>query len=105
MPATKPISAAGSGWTKPEAGVIATRPATAPEIAPSTLGLPDFIHSAPTQPSVAAAAPKCVATKALVARPEADSALPALNPNHPTHNRLAPMKLKTKLCGFIPSPG
>ena len=34
------------GFTNPEAGVMATRPATAPEIAPSTLGLPFLIHSA-----------------------------------------------------------
>ena len=28
------------GWTKPEAGVMATRPATAPEMAPRAVGLP-----------------------------------------------------------------
>src|SRR4051794_29004641 len=105
MPAAKPIIAAGIGCTKPDAGVIATSPATAPEIAPSTLGLPPLIHSATTQPSVAAAAPKWVATKALVASPEAARALPALNPNQPTHSRLAPMKLRTRLCGFIASEG
>src|SRR4051812_8349156 len=96
---------AGKGCTNPEAGVIATSPATAPEIAPSTLGLPTFLHSATTQPSVAAAAPKWVATKALVASPEAASALPALKPNQPTQSRLAPMKLSTRLCGFMSSPG
>ena len=57
------------------------------------------------QPSAAAAAPKCVATNALVARPDAASALPALNPNQPTHSRHAPMKLSTRLCGFIGSLG
>ena len=31
---------AGNGFTKPEAGVIATSPATRPEMPPSTLGLP-----------------------------------------------------------------
>src|SRR5439155_26974041 len=99
------MTTAGIGWTNPEAGVIATSPATAPEIAPNTLGLPVLIHSAMTQPSVAAAAPKCVATNALVARPDAPSALPALNPNQPTHSKLAPIKLITRLCGFMPSPG
>ena len=84
---------------------MATSPATAPEIAPSTLGLPFFIHSATIQPSVAAAAAKCVATKALVARPDAASALPALKPNQPTHSRQAPMKLSTRLCGFMASLG
>src|SRR6266571_5480923 len=96
---------AGKGFTKPEAGVIATSPATQPEIAPKTLGLPFCIHSAPIHPRVAAAAPKCVATKALVARPEAARALPALNPNHPTHSRQEPVKLITRLCGFTDAVG
>src|SRR5437879_11999141 len=92
---------AGNGLTRPLAGVIATRPATQPEMPPSTLGLPETIHSANIHASAAAAAPKCVATNALVASPLAASALPALNPNHPTHSMHAPMKLTTRLCGFI----
>src|SRR5271155_3626581 len=95
------MASADIGPTKPEAGVMATSPATAPEIAPSTLGFPLRTHSAPAQPMVAAAAAKCVATNAEVARPLAASALPALNPNHPTHRRLAPMKLSTTLCGGV----
>ena len=39
-PAIRPMSRADMGWTKPEAGVMATRPATAPEMAPSAVGLP-----------------------------------------------------------------
>ena len=39
-PATMPITSAPIGLTKPEAGVMATRPATAPEMMPSTDGLP-----------------------------------------------------------------
>src|SRR5256885_7468790 len=58
-------------------------------------------HPAALQLPAAAAAPKCVATNALEAKPPAESALPALNPNHPTHNKHAPMKLSTKLCGGI----
>src|SRR5215469_2112618 len=100
-PAAKPISSAGNGLTNPDAGVMATSPATAPEIAPSMLGFPDFSHSASIQPSVAAAAPKCVATNALVASGEAASALPALNPNQPTHSRHAPITLITTLCGLM----
>src|SRR5215831_13274486 len=99
MPAMKPIASAGIGPTNPAAGVIATRPATAPEIAPSALALPFLNHSARLQPNAAAAAPKCVATNALDANEPAASALPALNPNHPTHSKHAPMKLSTKLCG------
>src|SRR4051812_26636531 len=99
------MNIAGIGWTKPEAGVMATSPATAPEMPPRTLGLPAFIHSAMTHPSAAVAAAKCVATKALVARLEAARALPALNPNQPTHSKAAPIKLRTRLCGLILSPG
>src|ERR1700733_10473497 len=96
-PAANPITTADMGETKPAAGVIATSPATAPEIAPRALGLPLFHHSAALQPRVAAAAPKCVATNALVASVPAESALPALNPNQPTHNRQAPITLMTRL--------
>src|SRR5258705_4832657 len=97
------MNSAGIGLTNPDAGVMATRPATAPEMPPSALGLPFPIHSAPIHPRAAAAAAKCVATNALVARPEAPRALPALKPNQPTHSRQAPIKLSVKLCGFIPS--
>src|SRR5271169_4978890 len=99
------MSSAGIGPTNPEAGVIATRPATHPEIAPRALGLPLRIHSATAQPIAAVAAAKCVATNALVARAPALSALPALNPNQPTHKRQAPIKLRTALCGIMGSLG
>src|SRR5512141_66257 len=92
-PAISPMRSADIGRTNPAAGVTATSPATAPEIAPRALGLPLCIHSAADHPTTAAAAAKCVATNALVASPPADSALPALNPNHPTHSSAAPMKL------------
>src|SRR5687768_11982722 len=105
MPAVNPMISACIGCTNPDAGVIATSPATAPEIPPSTLGLPLRIHSMNSHPSVAAAAPKCVATKALDASDPEPSALPALKPNQPTHNRHAPMKLNTRLCGFMASAG
>src|SRR5579863_5688045 len=102
-PAAAPISIAGNGLTKPDAGVTATSPATAPEMPPSTLGLPVAIHSAISHESAAAAVAKCVATNALVASADAATALPALNPNHPTHNRHAPTVLSTMLCGRIGS--
>src|SRR5262249_9914259 len=97
IPAMKPIISAGIGPTNPAAGVMATSPATEPEIAPSALGLPLRTHSAKIQPTAAAAAAKCVATKALVARLPELSALPALKPNQPTHSRQAPTKLITRL--------
>src|SRR5262249_60401957 len=98
-PAT-PTSPA-TGVKNPDAGVIATNPQTAPNIPPSTLGLPVRCHSIATHPSVPAAAAKCVAAKALVASEPADSALPALNPNQPTQSMQAPMTLRIKLCGGI----
>ncbi len=60
------------GVTKPEAGVIATRPATAPAAAPTTLGLPvaSQLSSGPDEQPAAAVA-RCVTTKALEARPPA----------------------------------
>src|SRR5829696_6583779 len=99
------MNRAGMGFTNPEAGVMATSPATAPEIPPRTLGLPLVIHSASSQPRVAAAAAKWVATNALVASPDAPRALPALKPNQPTQRRQAPMKLRTRLWGFIARVG
>src|SRR3979409_2325777 len=99
------MSSAGIGLTNPAAGVTATSPATAAEVAPRVLGFPLRNHSAPAHPRAAAAAAKCVATKALVARPPALSALPALNPNQPTHSRQAPIKLSTTLWGGMGSLG
>src|SRR5262245_7513393 len=92
------ISAA-IGVTNPEAGVMPTKPATAPEMPPNSVGLPCFSHSITSQPSTAAAAPKCVATNALDARPPAATALPALKPNQPTQSKHAPIVLMTRLCG------
>src|SRR6266542_167330 len=105
MPAASPVSRAAMGPTNPAAGVIATNPATAPDIAPTALALPLRNHSAPAQPITAAAAPRGVATNALVARVPDASALPALKPNHPTHSKQAPTKLRTTLCGGIASFG
>src|SRR5260370_13668926 len=93
------------GVTRPEAGVIATRPATAPEIAPRAVTRPPRIHSAALQPMAAAAAPKWVAMNAEVARVPALRAEPALNPNHPTQSKHAPIKLRTTECGGIGSRG
>src|ERR1019366_1995868 len=105
MPAMNPITMAGIGLTNPAAGVIATRPATAPEMAPKALGFPLLFHSATVQPAEAVAAAKCVATKALDARLPEESALPALKPNQPTQSKQAPIKLKTTLWGGTDASG
>src|SRR5271156_5343115 len=90
-PAAMPITSAPPGSTKPDAGVMATRPATAPDAAPSTDGLPLAIHSANIQPKAAAAVAICVTVIAMPARPFAAVADPALKPNQPTHSNDAPI--------------
>src|SRR5579875_903309 len=99
MPVMRPIQSAPMGVTKPEAGVMPTRPATAPEMPPRAEGLPLRIRSAASQPRAADAAAKWVLTKAEVARLLAARAEPALKPNQPTQSRQAPMKLRTTECG------
>src|SRR5213075_2627268 len=89
------------GVTKPAAGVMQTRPATAPDAPPSIVGLPPRIHSAAIQPSAAAAAAVLVLRKAVAASSLDDTALPALKPNQPTQRSEAPITLYTRLCGGI----
>src|SRR5262249_15821421 len=89
------------GPTNPAAGVIATRPATAPEIAPRAPARPFLMRSATLQLKAAAAAAKCVATNALAASPLDARALPALKPNQPTQSRQAPIKLSPRLSAGI----
>src|SRR5438093_2035957 len=89
-PAPNPIAIADDGETKPEAGVIATNPATAPAAAPSTLGCPCRSQLTVIQVSAPIAAAMLVTTNAFAARPLAPSALPALNPNQPNQRRPAP---------------
>src|SRR6266566_4178083 len=91
-------SAAGAP-TNPDAGVIATSPATAPDAAPTVVAFPCLIHSGMIQPSTAVAVARCVATNALPARPPDESALPALNPNQPNHSIDAPSTTNGTLCG------
>src|SRR5262245_3681590 len=91
--------------TKPAAGVIATRPATAPVTAPRAVGFPWRHASRPIQASAAAAAAVFVDANAIAASPFAASALPALKPNQPNHSRPAPMKVKSTLFGFATRDG
>src|SRR2546426_9942250 len=95
------MTTAAIGVTKPAAGVIPTRPATAPEAAPSTVGFPRELHSVSIQPRAAAAAAVFVVVKACAAKPLAPSALPALKPNQPNHSRLAPITVNGRLWGGI----
>ncbi len=96
-----PMNKAPTGPTKPEAGVIATRPATAPETMPSTLGLPRNSHSMNIQVNAAVAVAICVTAIAMPARPPEATAEPALKPNQPTHSSEAPIRLRIRLCGAM----
>ena len=87
MPMTMPCH----GSTKPDAGVMVPSPATAPEIMPSTDGLPRSHHSSTIQVSTPAQAARCVATMAKPARELAPSAEPPLKPNQPTQSRPVPI--------------
>ena len=98
-----PMQIAPPTPTKPAAGVIATRPATAPEAAPSIDGRPLNSHSPAIQDSVAAAVAAQVFTIASAAAPLASSAEPALKPNQPNHSSEAPIIVVVRLCGAIDS--
>src|SRR5690242_18813791 len=90
-------------FTKPHAGVITTRPATAPEQNPRMLGLPLMMYSAMAHTKEATAVARVVVVKALAAMPSAATALPALNPYHPTQSIPVPTMHSTMLCGGIGS--
>src|SRR3954451_6785836 len=102
-PATSPIAIAGIGPTNPDAGVVATSPATAPDGAPTVVARLCLIHSGISHPNTAAAVASWVATNADPARPFAASADPPLNPNHPNHRIAAPRITSGTLCGRNPS--
>src|SRR5690349_7836871 len=92
-------------FTKPVAGVMTTRPATAPEQNPSTVGLPRVIHSSMGQTKEATAVARVVVMNALAATPSAATALPALKPYQPTQSMPVPIEQSTMLCGGIGSLG
>src|SRR4051794_34996005 len=54
MPTTTPRTIEPTGLSDPQAGVIATRPATAPDAAPTLVGLPSRSFSGSNQPRMAA---------------------------------------------------
>src|ERR1700679_1250399 len=95
----RPMITAGVGPTNPDAGVMATSPATAPEAIPKTLGLPLVSHSEKSPPSAAAPVAICVVSMAIPAGPSAAPAEPALNPNQPTHSSDAPIRVSVRLYG------
>jgi len=102
-PAARPITNAPGMPTLPAAGVIATRPATAPEAAPSIEGLPLNSHSPSDQESTAQAVARKVFRNASAAELPASSADPALKPNQPTQRSDAPIIVSGRLWGDIAS--
>src|SRR6187399_2735696 len=97
--AITPIAMEPIGPTQPQAGVIATSPATAPEAAPSIVGEPLMIHSPSIHASVAAAVASSVLVNTSVAKPFASRFEPTLNPNQPTHSSAEPIMTIGRLCG------
>ena len=89
--------------TNPAAGVMATKPATAPEAAPNIEGLPLITHSPTVHETTAAAVANKVLRNASAAEPFASNAEPALKPNQPTHNKDAPTIVNVSECGAIDS--
>src|SRR5690349_9523474 len=89
------------GSTKPQAGVITTRPATAPEQNPRTLAFPRSTYSSIAQANDATAVASVVVVNAFAAMASAPSALPALNPYQPTQSIPEPTMQSTMLCGAI----
>ena len=94
---------APTGVTEAQAGVMATRPATAAVAPPSTVGLPRCSHSMNTQVSTAVAVAVLVVRKASPATPSAASSLPALKPNQPTQSSAAPITVSGRLWGGMGS--
>src|SRR5260221_13180457 len=93
-----PMHSEPTGPTKPDAGVMATRPATAPVHMPTTVGLPRIIHSTNIHVNAAVAVAMCVTVMAMPACIPALTAEPALKPNQPTQKHETPMKDRPKLC-------
>src|ERR1041384_7372103 len=89
-PARMPSTIAPIGPAYPDAGVTATRPATAPVTRPSSEGLPLPIHSTTIQESAAAAVATNEFVIASTAPPAASRLEPALKPNQPTQSSDAP---------------
>src|SRR5689334_18621497 len=99
MAAMAPIAIEPIVPTQPQAGVMATRPATAPDAAPSIVGEPLATHSPNIQAIVAAAVASSVLVNTSVAKPFASRLEPTLKPNQPTHSNAEPTMTYGTLCG------
>src|SRR5215470_13450151 len=103
-PAATPISIAPSEVTNPQAGVITTRPATAPEQKPRMLGLPRVTYSAIAQEKDAVAVAKVVVDNALHAITSPATRLTVVNRYDPTHNKPLRTAHPTKVSAAMTAP-
>src|ERR1700712_4065882 len=87
--------------TNPAAGVMATRPTTAPIQNPSTDGFFPLITSKNIHDNPAAPAAVLVVAKADTASALEAPAEPALKPNQPNHRRPVPIKTYGTFAGGI----
>src|SRR5438105_3716770 len=83
----------------PDAGVIATRPTTAPEAAPIALVLPVCAQLRKTHHIAATAVAMLVFWNASVSKKPANPALPGLKPNQPNQSSVAPSMISGMECG------
>ncbi len=104
-PAAAPTAIAPIGVTDPQAGVIATRPATTPDAAPNDVGLPCRTRSTTSHATIATAPEPSVLAAISAAEPFAASVDPALKPNQPNQSSPAPSITNGRLCGRIGSRG
>src|SRR5262245_2212296 len=95
------MTSAPSTLTDEQDGVIATRPATMPDAAPSDVAFPSRMRSVSNQASIAAAVATVVVTIVEPAKPLDAPAEPALKPYQPNHSRPAPSITNGRLCGRI----
>src|SRR5688500_4526105 len=99
MAAKVPMNKLEGMVTNPAAGVMATRPTTAPIQNPSADGFLPLSESNKIQESPAAADAVFVVANADAASAPALKALPALNPNHPNHRRPVPRSTNGMFAG------
>ena len=88
----KPINKLWPILTKPAAGVITTKPTTAPIQACEALTLLPFIPSKIIQVNMLIAEAVLVVANAIMASEFAPKADPELNPNHPNHSIPVPSR-------------
>src|SRR5918995_1871648 len=100
-PDTRPRPIAAAGLMLAHDGVMATRPATAPDAAPREVGCPCRTFSVRSQLSMAAQGVTSVLTQISPAC-SAVVAAPALNPNQPNQRTPAPSMMNGTLCGRCP---